>query len=53
MRSQTFRTLTNSNDPWSAKYRNLLSEVHGIDFSKGIPVNEQLGDWHTMEKVHA
>jgi len=51
--SQTFRTLTNSNDPWSAKYRNLLSEVHGIDFSKGIPVNEQLGNWHAMERVHA
>jgi hypothetical protein len=28
---KTFQFLTSSNDPWAARFRNLLSKVHGID----------------------
>lgn len=43
---KTFQFLTSSNDPWAAKFRNLLNKVHGIDFSKPMPLNELVADWH-------
>jgi hypothetical protein len=49
----TFKTLTNSNDPWAARFRELLNKAHGIDFSDAMQLNEQLADWHALEKVHA
>jgi len=51
--AKTFQVLASSNDPWAAKFRDLLSKVHGIDFSKAMPLNELVADWHALEKVHA
>jgi hypothetical protein len=50
---KTFKILTNSNDPWAAKFRNMLTKAHGIDFSKPMPLNEQVAEWHAMEKVRS
>ena len=50
---KTFQVLTNSKDPWAAKYRDFLTKAHGIDFSKTMPVNELVGDWQAMEKIPA
>lgn len=50
---KTFKILANSNDPWAAKFRNMLSKAHGIDFSNAMPLNEQVAEWHTMEKVRS
>jgi hypothetical protein len=49
----TFQVLTNSNDPWAAKFRAFLSSAHGIDFSKAMHLNEQIADWHAMEKIRS
>ena len=45
---KTFKTFTNSNDPWAAKFRNMLTKAHGIDFSHPMPLNELVADWHAM-----
>src|SRR3990170_1714017 len=50
---KTFKVLTNSNDPWAAKFRDLLSKAHGIDFSQPMPLNELVADWQAMEKIRA
>jgi hypothetical protein len=49
----TFKVFTNSTDPWAAKFRDFLSKAHGIDFSKPMPLNELVADWHAMEKVRS
>jgi len=50
---KTFKILSNSNDPWAAKFRDMLTKAHGIDFSKAVPLNEQVAEWHAMEKVRS
>lgn len=50
---KTFQVLSSSKDPWAAKFRDLLSKAHGIDFSKAMPLNELVGDWHAMKKIRA
>lgn len=50
---KTFQALASSNDPWAAKFRDFLNKVHGVDFSKAMPLNELVADWHTMEKIRA
>ena len=50
---KAFQVLTHSNDPWAARFRNLLTKAHGIDFSKPMPLNEQVAEWHAMETVRS
>jgi hypothetical protein len=50
---KAFQVLTTSNDPWVAKFRDLLSKAHGIDFSQPMPLKEQVADWHAMVKIRA
>lgn len=51
--AKTFKVLTHSNDPWAIKFRDLLSQAHGIDFSKPMPLNELVADWQVLEKIPA
>jgi hypothetical protein len=50
---KTFQVLATSNDPWAARFRDFLTRVHGIDFSKAMPLNELVADWHALENVRA
>jgi hypothetical protein len=50
---KAFQVLTTSNDPCAAKFRDLLSKAHGIDFSQPMPLKEQVADWHAMVKIRA
>ena len=43
---KTFQFLVSSNDPWAARFRNLLNKAHGIDFSHPMPLNELVANWH-------
>ena len=48
---KAFRVLGSSTDPWAAKFRNFLMRAHGVDVTQPLPLNEQVGDWHVMEKI--
>ena len=42
---KTFESLVTSQDPWARKFRDFLTKTHGVDFSKPMPLNEQLANW--------
>jgi hypothetical protein len=42
---KAFETLVKSQDNWAKKFRNFLSETHGVDFSQPMPLNEQVVNW--------
>jgi len=35
-----------SKDPWAAQFRAFIQKAHGLDFSKPMPPNELVSDWH-------
>jgi hypothetical protein len=44
--ARSFEYLAKSETPWAVKFRDFLKKAHGADFSKPMPLNEQLADWH-------
>jgi hypothetical protein len=46
---RTMKFIGTSNDPWAARFREMLSKVHGVDFSKPMPMNEQVRDWQSSK----
>ncbi len=45
-----FKAIATSTDPWMASFREFLKTAHGIDFSKPVPLNEQVIDWHDSQR---
>jgi hypothetical protein len=43
--AKTFRVLTDSTEPYAIKFRNLLKEAHGVDFSQPMPLNTLARNW--------
>ena|ERR1035437_4750126 len=43
--AKTFAALASSTDPYAVKFRNFLKEVHGIDFSQPMQLNERVLNW--------
>ena len=50
---KAFKVLANSTDPWAARFRDLLKQAHGFDLKQPMHVNEQVLDWHVVEKMKA
>lgn len=49
----TFEKLSVSNDPWAAKFRQLLFDAYGINVRRGVLINQQVEDWceHIRNRV--
>ena len=43
---QSFKVLATSNEPWAAKFREHLKNVHGLDIARSpIKINELIVNW--------